>query len=108
MTPTARSIQKLRDEGWLVERVEQWNSYTKTRKDCFGFADLLCCRGDVVMLVQVTSGSNVSARVAKINETPASRFWLRPPTRKIVVQGWRKAGPRGKRKTWQCREVEIV
>ena len=41
MTPTQRSLAALRDLGYLVEVVEKWNSFTRTRKDLWGWADLL-------------------------------------------------------------------
>ncbi len=104
MTPTQRSLQKLRGEGWYVAVVEHWNQFAKVRKDLFGFIDLLAIRGQQTLAVQTTTGSNVAERVAKIKATQAFSFWD-SPTRQTVVHGWRKVGPRGKRKTWECREV---
>lgn len=103
MTPTQRSLAKLRDEGWTVAITERWNSFVKIRQDLFGFCDLLCIspsRG--FLAVQTTSGSNVSARIAKIQAEPRAGIFLAAGG-KIEVHGWRKIGDRGKRKTWQCR-----
>jgi hypothetical protein len=36
MTPTQRSLAALRELGYLVEVVEKWNSFTRTRKDLVG------------------------------------------------------------------------
>ena len=108
MSPTQRSLKKMRSDGWLVAIVEHWNAWVKRRQDLFGFADLLCVRGDVALLVQTTSGDNAAARVSKISEIPAARFWLESPSRRIVVHGWAKRGSRGEKKVWQCREVEIT
>lgn len=105
MSPTQRSLKKLRGEGWLVHITERWNPFAKIRQDMFGFIDLLAIRGDVTLAVQTTSGSNVAARVEKIRSLQSHAVWLESPNRKIVVHGWRKVGPRGKRKTWECREV---
>lgn len=105
MTPTQRSLQKLRAEGGFVAITEKWNPFSRTRQDLFGFVDLLCIRGDEVIAVQTTSGSNVSARVQKIRGLQAFHLWNAAPTRRTVVHGWRKVGPRGKRKVWECREV---
>ncbi|MBI4326652.1 MAG: hypothetical protein HY674_15520 [Chloroflexi bacterium] len=44
MTPTQRSLSKLRAEGWLAVIVERWNPYDRVRQDLFGFADLLAIR----------------------------------------------------------------
>lgn len=86
--------------------VEKYNSFTKQRMDLWGFGDLLAIRGDDTMIVQTTSGDNVSKRCQKIASHPCiimAQFWLESPTRRIEVHGWRKVGPRGKRKTWECR-----
>lgn len=107
-SPTQRSLAKLRAEGWFAEITEHWNPWSKTRKDLYGFCDILCFKKDEVLIVQTTSGANVSARKEKILSLQASSLWLESPTRKIVVHGWRKVGPRGKRKVWECRVLEIT
>ena len=38
MTPTQRSLAALRELGYLVEVVEKWNSFTRTRKDLMSFS----------------------------------------------------------------------
>jgi hypothetical protein len=105
MSPTQRSLKKLRDAGWTVAVVERWNPYARVRQDLFGFADLLAFKGDVTLAVQTTSGANCAKRLAKILACPSAGFWLASTTRKIVIHGWAKRGPRGKRKTWDCREM---
>lgn len=107
MSPTQRSLAKLRKEGWFVAITERWNPWSKTRQDLFGFIDLLAIRGDETLAVQTTSGTNVSARLEKIRGIQAASLWLESPSRKIVVHGWRKVGERGKRKLWDCREVTV-
>lgn len=92
----------------MVEITEHWNSFVKRRKDFLGFADLVCIRGNDTLAVQTTSGTNVAARIAKIRTIQAAALWLESPTRRIVVHGWAKRGPRGKRKVWTCREVEVT
>lgn len=104
MTPTQRSLKLLRAAGYLCAVVEHWNAWRKIRQDLFGFADILAVRGNETLLVQTTSGSNVSARLAKIRSSQAADLWLSSPTRAIRVHGWAKRGPRGKRKVWTCRE----
>lgn len=107
MSPCQRSLAKLRSDGWLCAVVERFNPYVKVRQDLFGFIDILAIRGDVSLAVQTTSGSNVSARLDKINATPAALLWL-APSRQIVIHGWSKQGPRGKRKVWTCREIPVT
>jgi hypothetical protein len=43
MSPTARSLKKLRKEGWTASVVEKWIPQVKRRRDCFGF-DVLACK----------------------------------------------------------------
>lgn len=105
MSPTQRSLKKLRSEGWLVAITERWNHHAKCRQDLFGFADLIAVKGNEVLAVQTTSGDNVSHRVEKIRALASAPLWLASPMRKIIVHGWSKRGPRGKRKLWTCREV---
>lgn len=106
MTPTQRSLKMLRDDGYFVAVVEKWNPHVRIRQDLFGFADLIAFKDNDVLLVQTTSGSNVAARISKINENPIALLW-KTENRKIVVHGWRKTGERGKRKTWQARIEQL-
>lgn len=101
MTPTARTMAYLRGLGYEVAVVEKWNSYTRTRHDLYGFADLLAMRGKELLAVQATSTGNVSARVKKIIAEPRAKLWLEPGSQRfLTVIGWSKKGPRGKRKVW--------
>ena len=68
MTPTQRSLAALRELGYLVEVVEKWNSFTRTRKDLWGWADLLAIRRGEVLAVQVTS-EGVANRVKKVTDS---------------------------------------
>lgn len=108
VSPTQRSVKYLREQGWTVAVVEHWNPYARIRQDLFGFADLIAVkRAMFPLLVQVTSGSNVAARITKIKSLPAfvdchhGGFY-------IFVHGWAKRGPRGEAKTWTLREERIL
>lgn len=108
-SPTQRSLKKLRDDGYtLVEVTERWNQFARVRKDLFGFVDVLAVKGDEVLAVQTTSGTNVSARFEKMRTLPAVVHWLGSVSRRLVIHGWRKVGPAGKRKKWECREVFLA
>ena len=89
MSPTQRSLKYLRDQGYTVAIVEHYNYFTKRRHDLFNFADLLAIRENEVMLVQVTSGTNVSARVKKITESEHIAA-VRKSGMSVFVHGWRK------------------
>src|SRR5215471_14938678 len=104
-SPTAKSLEKLREEGWNAAVVERWNQFAKRRIDLFNFADLLAFRGEEILAVQATDGSNVAHRMAKILATPEASDWCMSWTRRLEIWGWRKVGARGKRKLYECRIV---
>src|SRR3546814_1483966 len=65
-SPTARTLAKLRADGWLAWVVEKWIPQTRKRSDLLGYIDILALRDGEVLAVQATSRSNVSSRVNKI------------------------------------------
>ena len=106
MTPTGRTLNKLRLTGWTCQTVEQWIPRLNIRRDLWGVGDVLAMReGSAVLLVQCTSGTNISARIAKAVSEPRLRTWLATGQR-FEVWGWAKRG-RG-RKVWAVRKVEVV
>lgn len=102
MTPTARTLKKLRAEGWLCAVVEKRNPVTKTLNDLFGFIDVLAIREGETLGVQTTSASNVASRVKKIadHENVAA---VRSAGWGIHVHGWRKLA-NGR---WDCRVEDV-
>lgn len=106
-SPTQRSLRLLRERGYLVAVVERWNQYAMIRQDLWGFGDLLAVKDNEVLIVQTTSGANVAARLDKIATNDAAQMWRSGANRRVVVHGWRKVGGVGKRKLWECREVEV-
>lgn len=88
MSPTQRSLEYLREEGYLVAIVEKWNPWAKIRQDLFGFIDLLAIRENETLAVQTTS-TNVSERVKKIQDSEYVGN-VRKAGWKIHVHGWRK------------------
>ena len=110
--PTQRTLAYCRKRGWRVAVVEKWIPQTKRRIDLFGFGDLLALDGQPgSLLIQACAGGGAPAkRVAKIldaDHCEAACDWLAAGNR-LEVWGWRKAGPKGKRKLWQVRRVAIV
>lgn len=101
MTPTARSLAHLRQQGYTAEVVEKWIPAVRRRKDLFGFIDILAIREAEVLGVQATSGDNVASRVTKIAEHENVGH-VRKAGIRIVVHGWRKAA-NGR---WTLREVD--
>lgn len=123
-SPTERSIAFLEEEGWDVEKTEKVIRIPPEqrrpgmppvrRKDLFGFGDLLAIKeGERHLVVQTTSGSNVSGRLAKITLDPAvaprAERWLRTNGR-IVIHGWRYLKRTVNRKHWHAvlREVTLA
>lgn len=102
-SPTQRSLKLLRKDGYSAFVVEHWNQFAHIRQDFAGFADILAFRsGNAgVLAVQTTSRTNQAARLAKLFENPHVATWLRASNR-VVVHGWKKCGPRGARKLWEC------
>jgi hypothetical protein len=132
VSPTQRSLAKLRKEGWTACVVEQHIRPPNTKgkkpeadfgfkRDAFGFGDILACNSFIlsdedgvqvlrlnsIALVQTTTGANLAARITKILAEPRAKVWLVAGGR-IIVHGWRKLGKAGKRKLWQCDEREIT
>lgn len=106
MSPTARTLAYLRTLGYLAATVERWNPHAKVRQDLLGIGDVLAVAGEIV-LIQATTQAHVAARVAKVTAHPNLRRWLAAGG-KFEVWGWALKGARGKRKTWQVTEREIV
>jgi hypothetical protein len=111
--------KKWRDRGYYVEAGEHVSRIGKhvRRHDTFGFADLLCVRAGSIVLLQVTSWSNVSARVNKIaREDHGKGQHARPMIEiaknlmscagvRIVVEGWKQDKQTLR---WSSREVEVT
>lgn len=104
--PTQRTLEWLRERGYVTAIVERWNQYARVRQDLFNAIDILALGpgpdGSTELLaIQTTSGSNVSARVAKILALPAMRLWVESGNR-LVVHGWTK-----KARPWKPGEKKV-
>lgn len=102
MTLTQRTIKMMRDQGYTVATVEYFNYYTKRKKDLFGCIDLLCIGNGETIAIQVTSKSNMSARIKKIEASEALPEMLRSKWR-ILVHGWW----RNKSNRYEVKEFEF-
>lgn len=106
-TPTSRTLEALRKQGYEADVVERFNSFTKQRKDFYGCIDLIATKPGECIGVQCTSGSNAASRVTKILAEPRALSWLQAGN-KLQVWGWAKRGPKGKRKLWSTSIKEIT
>jgi hypothetical protein len=102
VTPTGRTVDRLRREGFAAGVVERWLPHTSITIDFLGFADVVAVHPDGrTLAVQATSAANVSARVKKLQACPAvpvclSASWT------VEVWGWDKRDGR-----WHVRRVQI-
>lgn len=90
----ARTLEYLRDDGWpLVSLVERYNIYSQNYNDLFGFADVMAIHPYFgTLLIQVTSGSHVNARLNKIRTEAfeEAEYAVRAMNVGVEVHGWRK------------------
>jgi hypothetical protein len=103
MTPTARTLNLLRREAFLVAVVESRVPHVGVRRDLWHFADVLAVhpRDGLFLLVQVTTAAHVAHRLAKAKSRPELAVWLRAGGR-FEVHGWWDRGGR-----WAVRGVEV-
>lgn len=103
-TPTMRSLEMLRGRGYTVAVVERSSNFRGVfrRHDLWNIGDLLAIRRDEIMLVQVTSAPNVSARIKKIAESEHIGA-IRESGMLVFVHGWKK-NSKGR---YECREVDL-
>jgi hypothetical protein len=88
-SPTQLSLRELRKTCHAVQVVEVWNGFTRTRRDLFGFIDILAIEGETTIAVQSTSWANVSSRAKKIADSPLIEF-VREAGWRVLIHGWRK------------------
>jgi len=119
-SPTARSLQYCRDQGWTAGVVERWIERSRTRLDLFGVIDLIVLAdwysdGDLLVRdsrmriigVQATSSSNHAARRTKAVAEPRLREWLETGAR-YEVWSWRKYAKPVERKYWRLRREAVT
>ena len=90
-SPTARTLERLRKEGYTCQVVEKWQAFSKRRIDLFGVIDIVgILPGKVGVLgIQATSRGNVNARIAKSLAEPKLLTWLQAKN-EFEVWGWGK------------------
>jgi hypothetical protein len=89
MTPSQRTIAHLKELGYKTANVEHYSFYTKRRHDLYGCIDILAVGNCETLAVQVTSKSNMSSRIKKIQESEYLAEMLRSNWR-VIVHGWWK------------------
>lgn len=107
ISPTMRTLAKLRADGWTCAIVERWNPHAMIRQDLYGFCDILAVKsGAGTLAVQACVGASLAARRTKLHAEPRVRTCIEAGWR-VELWAWRKVGARGKRKLWDV-NVEPV
>lgn len=110
ISPTSRTLEYLRSQGWEADKVEQFNPHAGKfgqRKDMFGFGDIVAMGEGSIIAVQ-SCGSAFSEHHRKITEdekvAPLARRWVENNGRLLLI-GWRKVKLKrgGKAMRWEPR-----
>ena len=84
VSPTSKALKWLRESGLHPGVVEHWNAFARKRVDLWGFIDIIAIRdGDPIRYIQVTSWTNVNARIQKILTTQGDK---KDPDRKKAFE----------------------
>ena len=108
-SPTQRSLELLREQGYTVAIVEHWNQFAGVRQDLFGFLDIVAIKESErgVLGVQTTSVNNLSARLGKSLVLKNLKIWLSAGNR-YIIHGWGLKGKKGERKLMACTQKEVT
>lgn len=107
MSPTARSLQVLRQLGYTAGIVEKWNAFAKIRIDLFGIIDIVAIKPNEILGVQATTGSNHSSHVKKALGSSNLALW-RASGGRFEIWSWAKQGKRGEFKRWELRRDNLM
>jgi len=111
---TSRTLQYIRSQGWVADKVEQFNPYAGKfgqRKDMFGFGDIVAMGENSIIAIQ-SCGQAFSDHHRKITEDEKvaenALLWLENGGRLILI-GWRKIKLKhgGKAMRWAPRIKEF-
>ena len=115
-----RSKERLQEQGFSVWIVEHWHSFAKRRIDLFNMADLIAIKEGQSGVVAVQAcGEDCQSHIVKLlgddtngllpHQEPNKYLpiWLKAGN-PFFLWAWRKRGERGKRKTWQLRQIEFI
>lgn len=112
---TSRTLEYLRSQGWVADKVEQFNAYAGKfgqRKDMFGFGDIVAMGEGSIIAVQ-SCGQAYSEHHKKITAdeivAPLAEMWVKNGGRLILI-AWRKVKLKrgGKAMRWAPRIKEYT
>lgn len=103
-----KTIDWLRSQDFEVERVEQYNSFTRKRSDLFGIIDYLAISETDTIGVQSTGYNGKSTHLNTIMTAGITPIWLQAG-RRLWLVCWKRT-PAGKRfrYTPQLTEISLV
>ena len=113
-SPTARTLELLRAQGWVCDPVERRNSYIA--RDYLGIIDIIALKQGVVLGVQATTDHDAPRRIEKATGERAEllKRWLEEGGQ-FAVWGWTEKQERmvGSKRTktvgvLRIREVRLV
>lgn len=102
--PAERTMELLRNQGYLVGKTEFFNTFTRTRVDLFGFIDLIAIRGDErgAIAIQACQAYDINKHIeklrgkiekeSKIPPEKIERARLAAQKRTLAVRTWLAAG----------------
>lgn len=109
MTPSQRAILYCKEQGWTQWKVEYWLAPARRRIDLFNMFDIVVLDNLPGMIgVQVTTGSNVSARIKKMQENPILAIWLDRGLRAEIWAYRKLKVARGSKRTKWCLRKVLV
>lgn len=85
----------LRSRGYAIEKVEQWNQFSRKRYDLFSMFDGVALKsGSKILGVQACSAGTFAAHRRKLLANPLLSVWCE--TGEVLLIEWRKVVARGK------------
>ena len=110
---TSRTLEYLRSQGWIADKVEQFNPYAGKfgqRKDMFRFADIVALGENSIIAIQ-SCGQSFAEHNRRITQdelaAPNVLKWIECGGRVMLI-GWRKIKlrPGAKAMRWSPRIKE--
>ena len=109
-SPTVLSLKTMRERGYKAFVVERYITPIRKRIDFGNYADIIAFRKSdkgSCTAIQTTTTSNILSRIHKCLNNDNAKEWVLGG-HKLLIQGWSKKGPRGKRKIYQLKEVVLA
>ena len=116
LSSVQRTLRACCEQGRYVEKVEQWVTYGKpkpglpagTRRDAFGFIDIIAIDTDAIVAIQACTSGRAEHKM-KILESEYSLAWLKAGGR-IELWSWSKLKMKrgGKAVRWTPRIEQVT